>query len=121
MNKERLLNVAKALREAAHKERFTMKRYIHTCGTPGCAYGHYAGRPDLQDIIRISGQCIYYTKRDDAGDNVFADYDDKEICEHFGFTEDEARELFREDGCGGATTADEAADYIERFVATAAE
>jgi hypothetical protein len=117
VNAERLLNLARSLREAAHKERFTMKRYVHTCGTPACAFGHYAGRPDLQDFVRIEGECIFYAQPDEDGDHLLADYDDPQTLKHFGISEEQAVELFREDGCGQARTADEAAKYIEDFVA----
>lgn len=82
MNKiqaKRLLNVAKALREAhAAKKKFTMEKWVfgdscsiesvydekegryvyrnteaNFCGTPACALGHYAARTDLQRLLKI--------------------------------------------------------------------
>jgi hypothetical protein len=143
MNKRqctRLLNVARALREYAHPERFDMGTYIHTkdylvatgrsnhldwCGTPGCALGTYACRPDLQRVLRVSTRLMY----NDGGnlvpgpcmklvsDNSLASYDDSDILEHFGLTEEEATKLFDYNGCGEASTPTEAAEYIEKFVA----
>lgn len=47
MNKERLLNVAKALRESTTPpDLFTMRFVMRECGTPACALGHYAARGD---------------------------------------------------------------------------
>lgn len=85
MNKtqsKRLLNVARALREAhAAKKKFDMSRYVfgdenavdfgsydyesrcsvdarnkeeNFCGTPACALGHYGARTDLQRIMKVS-------------------------------------------------------------------
>lgn len=119
MNSERLLNVAKTLREAAHNELFTMRRYVHDCGTPACAIGHYAARADLQSIIRIDHGSILYVATDEDGQSEIADYDDDQMCEHFGISEGQAHELFSGDGCGKAKTPIEAAEYIERFVADA--
>jgi hypothetical protein len=83
MNKvqtKRLLNVARALREAhAAKKKFDMGQWVYGerscivsdwndetnrpvykneeanfCGTPACALGHYAARTDLQRILKVS-------------------------------------------------------------------
>lgn len=85
MNKiqsKRLLNVARALREAhAAKMKFNMEKFVYGnraaledgawntetcdyspstnreknfCGTPACALGHYAARTDLQRIVKIA-------------------------------------------------------------------
>jgi hypothetical protein len=149
MNKRqsnRLLNVAKALREYPHPERFTMSCYIHDldtvhkswCGTPGCALGTYASRPDLQRVFKVKYatdsqwnektqtyleiQAPYLgyrggvdvTYRDDV---ELASHLDEEALEHFGLELEEAEELFNETGCGNAQTPIEAAKYIEKFVA----
>ena len=113
----RLLNVAKALRESPKPEKFDMSDVIHPCGTPACAFGHYAWRTDLQDAFEplAVGDMGWW-------DVVFADtkkhcrYYGSEVRDHFGLTQDELDELFEETGCGGAKTPIEAAEYVEAFV-----
>jgi hypothetical protein len=104
MNKVRLLNVARALRESEHPEKFTMRELVNMCGTPGCALGHYASRGDLQDVFLIDGYRMTTVGAGSIYDVTLA---------HFG--EDE---LFGALGCGEAKTPVQAAEYIERFVAT---
>lgn len=115
MNKERLLNVAKACRESPQPEKFTMTRYGHCCGTPACAIGHYAARRDLQDAFMLtqSGGFVmndgdYYSTRDS-------------VLSHFEITDNQENQLFESEGCGNAQTPQQAADYIEKFVATDGE
>ena len=140
----RLLNVAKALREYEHPERFTMKLYLHGdqfsginsefgpkmpqatedwCGTPGCALGTFSSRPDLQRLLVVKR----YTRKTDQHEKgqpymalrdggAAACFDTYELMEYFGISYDEAQELFNFSGCGNAKTPIEAAKYIERFV-----
>lgn len=81
IQEKRVLNVAKALREAAAaKQKFDMGKWVfgdsgaiigtgynyetcsydqcneeaNICGTPACALGHYAARTDLQRILKVS-------------------------------------------------------------------
>jgi hypothetical protein len=112
MNKERLLNVAKALRESPSPSVFTMMKYGHGCGTPACALGHYAVRGDLQDVFALteSGSLVM------AKDHLDY-YTLSPTLQHFGITREQEDELFGCHGCGNAQTPNEAADYIERFVA----
>ena len=122
MNKERLLNVAKACRESPRPDKFTMQAF-HLCGTPCCAFGHYAARRDLQQVFQLDtskdGRCgigkirvgVWGATRDLKW--VWDFYQS-----HFGITEDDAFLLFAAEGCGDARTPIEAAEYIERFVAT---
>lgn len=137
MNKRqanRLLNVARALREYEHPERFTMEFYLHGdvfaielgdkveakakewCGTPGCALGTFASRPDLQRLLIVDryedGQ-PYMAFREE-GDQAY--YDADELQDYFGLDYYEASELFNSSGCGGATTPSSAANYIDKFV-----
>lgn len=148
MNKvqsKRLLNVARALREAhAAKKKFNMDKFVfgqasainygdrflvgqprnveaESCGTPACALGHYASRTDLQRFVKIQ----YH--KDDFGIKYAelayfgsrdsgVDYCDSEFERHFGISLEETELLFSWDGCNGAKTALAAAKYIERFV-----
>lgn len=120
MNKERLLKVAKALRESPKPKAFTMAQFgyyaasaDHKCGTPACSIGHYAARRDLQRTLRLSrlGELT-----DNDGCSVW--FSDDIVCEHFGIEHSQAVMLFDGyTGCGKATTAKQAAKFIERFVA----
>lgn len=122
---QRLLNVARALRESPNPDKFDMVKYGHPCGTPACALGHYAARRDLQDAFGLralsTSRDLYVTH-----DGLTTWYDDFDVREHFRldtYDDDEeegwseAEELFGGRGCGGAKTAIEAAEYIEAFVA----
>jgi hypothetical protein len=116
MNKERLLNVAKALREAPEPEKFTMTHMVHDCGTPACAMGHYAARGDLQDVFVIDRgmrQKFAYVTLSNGGHNVWPS-----MMKHFDISRVECDELFEVDGCDRAETAIAAAEFIERFVAS---
>lgn len=125
MNKERLLNISKSLRESPAPKKFSMQ-VIHRCGTPACALGHYIARKDLQDVFELRQGYGFQM----IGDDKFVELDAPAICDHFGITPMQALELFDEPqdvdddgdptggGCGGARTAIEAAEWIENFVAT---
>lgn len=121
MNTERLLKVAKALRESPKPKAFYMGKYGYTssddygygCGTPACAMGHYAARRDLQRTFKLS---------DDGeltdNDGMVVWHSDEDACQHFDITHEQALRLFDGIyGCGYAKTAKQAAKYIERFVA----
>lgn len=132
IHKKRLLNSAKALRDAAKtslKKFFTMDAWGHPageridayfeledglvaprgCETPACVLGHYAARRDLQKCFTLNT----------AGDIVEGTYIE-EILElamsHFGIDADDAEKLFGVMGCNNAKTPIAAAKYIERFV-----
>jgi hypothetical protein len=112
MNRERLLKVATALRESPHAELFTMTRYA-AWGRPCDALGHYASRSDLQSAFKLSRfRDRVYTA---AGKRVF--WYSPEVLEHFGLSCDEAEHLFSGDGCNEAQLPEDAATYVERFLA----
>lgn len=130
-NKERLLNVVRALHEDPDPENFTMAREVWggmrsrfgarpECGTPGCAFGHYAARRDLQDAFAIDRQGAFgasireVTFGGEFGRGVY--YCSDSVARHFGLSEGEIDDLFGPDGCGGAKTSVDAADYIENWV-----
>lgn len=133
MNKiqaKRLLNVAKALRESAQPELFTMQMFVwgepggadEFCGTPACALGHFAARRDLQKLLKIQVSdddkkdeyaCVRYVS---CGSRTF--FDDEILREYFGIDYNENNQLFSVDGCNKAKTPKAAADYIEKFVKT---
>lgn len=129
INATALLNVARALRESPRPEAFTMAWY-QKCGTPGCAFGHWAHRSDLQNVVRAhENDMDFRFVEPQPGSYSAAGYTHPLMLKHFGLTRHEADELFDcdpvvvdgiefEHGCGGAMTAIEAAEYIEMFVAS---
>lgn len=118
MNKERLLNVARALRESKNPELFTMRSFGHRCGTPACALGHYAAREDLQDAFTLNKDGDFCgASYDDPDDAYELGMDSRRVLGHFRITKHQAWELFSEEGCGFAATPIQAAEYIESFVA----
>ena len=137
VQKKRLLNVARALRESKRPKLFKMDYYVYGewfysfmtpeefktevefCGTPACALGHYASRTDLQRLLQVektSGREHPDAKMVFRSNGVPADIFDREVQEHFGLDEEESEELFGSHGCDDARTPVQAARYIERFV-----
>lgn len=110
--KERLLNVARAVREAPDPSRFSQGSFGHKCGTPSCALGHYAVRKDMQ---RTFGLTFWGGKLTAYGDEVGTDRDS--VTSHFGITSGESYDLFGKHGCDDAQTNIEAAEFIEAFAA----
>ena len=130
----RLSNIAVALRDAATVEKyFDMSNYglpagwdfedccfpnnfseldRHTCGTPACALGHYAARTDLQRFVGLDKWGDLYLRANGYG----TDHSSNALLGYFGLTGDESFELFGGDGCGNATKAIDAAEYIEEFL-----
>lgn len=126
VQRKRLLNVARALRETPDPSAFEMRWYCHddasstaSCGTPACAAGNYAARRDLQRSFTLE-------ELDSGG----VSHEDWAWCEHFGITDTESDSLFSAHGelaeyCRtnrGAWSEPSydprlAAEYIERFVA----
>lgn len=122
-HKQRMLNVARALRESPNPENFDMGDVLDHCGTPGCAFGHYVFRTDLQSTFKPVHCGL---SKDEEGwwwmpawaeSGQHAAYYDTGVAEHFGIDADEQFDLFEADGCGRARTAIEAAEFIERFAA----
>lgn len=113
---QRLLNVARACRETPAPDKFDMGWERHSCGTPGCAFGNYACRTDLQSSF-MPKTTSFGGKGLSIVDGGFVNWDHNEVREHFGITLREQRELFHWEGCGGATSHLQAAEYIEAFVA----
>jgi hypothetical protein len=113
MNKEALLNVARACRESKHPEKFTMEYYAHSCGTPACALGHYAARQDLQSDFYLDEEGVFRTSM--KGLESYATL--TAFLRHFALTVQQEEQLFGMWGCNKARTPVEAAEYIERFVA----
>lgn len=110
--RQRMLNVAKALRESPNPDEFTMSWYGSSCGTPQCALGHYAFRTDLQSAFKLENTLVFPV----ADDYHYCSADSVTVREHFSLTNVEACTLFCSRGCNDAQTPEAAALYIERFV-----
>lgn len=138
MDADRLLNVAKALRESPNPDKFDMGSYVHPCGTPSCAFGHYALRSDLQSEFTAHAAPNFWQGVDIVGGKLDISYADERVLDHFEITENQADQLFGDPGLAkdrvmaeeipesaflslNARTANEAADWIERFVAKHSE
>lgn len=117
MHKERLLAVAKAVREG-NPEDFNMGAYTNTCGTPACCFGHCCARRDLQ---------LDFSLKDGFPHHVDSDLDmshvNARVAKHFGLKPSETDFLFSsaDDKEGGVATYcgndnEHAAQLIERFV-----
>jgi hypothetical protein len=133
VNKQRLLDVARACREAPEPEKFTMENFANACGTPACALGNYAVRRDLQDKFELNTS-DYYRVPWLFFDGHPSSYHYREVTEWFGISYADAEELFSAAGCGGRVEVVEdedgdaedvvypitdpikAAEYIEDFV-----
>ncbi len=114
MHKERLLNVAKALRESKRPEEFTMGQFVRECGSPACALGHYAERTDLQSafVLKLDPMWGWDVYTSPGSELSF-----RHIMPHFDISEAETEELFGIHGCDDAQSPNAAARYIEAFVA----
>jgi hypothetical protein len=76
--------------------------------------GHYAFRKDLQKIFKLGP--TGYVVRTATGKEIQG-VTDSALMRHFGITGDQAQKLFNgSTGCDCATTAAQAARFIERFV-----
>lgn len=118
----RLLHMADALDAAQARQdslppnkRFTMATWGHEaigmneCGTPACALGHYAVTKEAQS--RGWNLSIYgHLETPDRNDVM------KSARKEFGINDREIVRLFSGNGCGGAQTPREAANYIREFV-----
>jgi hypothetical protein len=96
--KKRLLKCADIIAKAKPRA-FTMERYFHKCGSPGCVLGHY------QAATKVFGK--------NMDDSKMIQVD---TTGHFGISVDEESELFSWYGCNYAKTPKAAAKYIRQFV-----
>lgn len=114
---DRLRKVVRALREVPPEEKseFTMAHYVHDCGTPACALGHFAARRDLQRAFKIvkRASCTRGTYAQALYGN---DSDLLSSGDYFGLERAQMNELFGPAGCDDAETPLQAARYIERFI-----
>jgi hypothetical protein len=113
MNKQRLNMVAKAVRECEHPELFTLYQYGTDEGIPTCPLGLYASRTDLQKLLFLNETGNLCT----TGEKWEIEWDDEKISDHFGLSEAQVEILFGREGCGQADTPEQAAAFIEGFIA----
>lgn len=122
--KNRLLNVVRALQESPNPDQFKMLKYgqktiikesgwfrkEQSCGTPCCAFGHYAHRQDLQ--------CTFHLTEDGqiGFDHTTIQWDNEIVAIHFGISRDEACKLFAAQGCNDAQSPEEAIAFIKKFI-----
>lgn len=115
---DRLRKVVQALREVPREQKphFTMSCYVHNCGTPACALGHFAARRDLQRAFKIV-KSVNWSGQRIARAYCNGDWD-LLTCSiaYFGLTGPQADDLFGPVGCNRAETPAQAASYIERFI-----
>ncbi len=133
MNKQQLKNLKKlpkVLREEAARryalgdkrkvgDAFDMENYGNeVCGTPACVLGTYAYRKDVQSAFclrrdRVYGDIGVFVK----GASECVSYDSEVVQKHFGIDYDEADVLFGSEGCDSAQNEEDAARFIEQFIA----
>jgi hypothetical protein len=115
MNKENLLKLAEILDEAddLHREAdepgYCQERYMHLCGTPACALGHWAAAYPNR-WVWVYGRLYYFDS-----ERYWHPRDGSKL--EFGLDTVGFDELFEADGCDDAETAAEAAEYIRGYVA----
>lgn len=113
-----LLRLAEILDDADQMHRddgepkYDQSNYIHPCGTPACAMGHYALATEADFRISPYGAGWWFTNRSDGRILLIDDFAKSEFC----LEDHESWELFSGSGCGNAKTAKQAAAYIRRFV-----
>lgn len=112
LGNQRLLQLAEILDTAddLHRQRgeptYDQFYFEHDCGTPSCAAGHWAAaNPDRWSLPTMK---LIDSSTDDIS---------KDLCEEFCLSPEEFDELLEFDGCNGAESSKEAADYIRAFVA----
>lgn len=123
INIERLRQLAQILDRADQqckehrKPAYNQKRYLHRCGTPACALGHWAAaHPDRWDVFIDGGPTLKKLDPDNITSGLIAFITVEHAAYEFGLTVPQARELFGSHGCGNAKTSQEAAAYIRAFI-----
>lgn len=137
VHQKRLLNVVRALKESPNPKAFDMRQFGYgkddinedgmawvsgeyvpnKCGTPACALGHYAARPDLQRKFKLKDSGRVYTTSGRLISIGGIMTKTNPVLVHFGISPEESFELFSSMGCNDAQTPQEAMSYIKKFVA----
>lgn len=113
----RLLKLADILdkADAAHRKlkqpTYAQSLFVHPCGTPACAIGHWAAhnrRRGWRVDVNNSVGSVY---KNGNYNTIMAG------IEEFDLGVAEYLRIFGSDGCGHARTGKEAAKFIRRFVA----
>jgi hypothetical protein len=105
----RILDTADELHQVKGEPLYTQEFYMHTCGSPACALGHWAYHNQDRWGFFATGSLPRLKGLEDSTSMQSAQME-------FDLCPEEARELFEIEGCGYAKTAAEAAAYIRQFV-----
>jgi hypothetical protein len=116
----RLLKLA-AILDAAdkrHRERqeptYNQAAFVHPCGTPACAIGHWAAANPRRWRISSIGPIGLVEPRNSRPLGVFQEAVKEFALDAHDYGWDE---LFSKDGCGSAKNGKQAAKYIRQYVA----
>ena len=125
MNAEKLLRLASIL-DAAHEAHqrkggpgYNQGLFTHPCGTPACAFGHWAAaHPDRFTTTPCGPVSLREGPDREPLSFTMLGFNSLRLAAlEFDLTYEQASELFSADGCGDATTHQQAAWYIRNFVA----
>ena len=123
----KLLKLAKILDTADEQHMRNDERtykqslWVHPCGAPACALGHWAAaNPHRYRLVpaTVGGnpyEDVGTIIRKSSGEEIGVE--DSITMREFALDASEANDLFGHYGCGGAKTAQMAAEYIRDFVA----
>ncbi len=100
-----ILEAADDIHDKRKEPSYDQYSYMHSCGTPACALGHYVASNKRWVLINR----IPFLKN--GNKDLRQDTKDE-----FGITSDESDQLFGPTGCGRARTAKQAAWYIRQFL-----
>jgi hypothetical protein len=112
LGNRRLLKLADILHVAdeKHKEKgertYDQGSFLHNCGTPACALGHWAAANPRRWLLIHRIPCLI----------LDGEYPRRDAMKEFCINDDEYDQLFFGSGCGNAKTAKQAARYIRKFV-----
>lgn len=115
-----VLDIADKGHELSDERTYSQKVFVHPCGAPACALGHYAAQFPRRFRIKPPGGVFNSNGSiiDALTDAPTLHFNNSEtIRNEFAITETEADELFSSSGCDHAATSEEAANYIRKFVA----
>lgn len=130
MGRQRLLFLAAVLdiadkgHELVDERTYNQNTFVHPCGAPACALGHYAAQFPRRFRLKAPGgdSLLGAVVPTDAA--PYSEEYTRGIGTHnlrtlgeFAISMAESDELFAADGCGRAKKAVDAAAYIRKFVA----
>ena len=119
-----VLDIADKGHELVDERTYNQNTFVHPCGAPACALGHYAAQfprrfrlrapdNDVQLGAVVPTDAAIYSNEYRYGIGT----DNERTIGEFAISYFEADELCAAHGCGGARKAVDAAAYIRKFVA----